>query len=201
MTGYIQVNLQNLIDEKGEDFAKQIISGYSCPLNDDVSYFLKNKAIEFSKQSLSRTFLVFASYKREPVLVGYYTLANKFIHIDKNSLSSKLRKKISKFAQYDCQLHKYTLSAPLIAQLGKNYANGYNEQITGDELLKLACDKVREIQCAIGGKIVYLECEDNEKLTEFYAENGFVNFGKRKLDHEETEKMDGRYLIQMLRYL
>ena len=42
------------------------------------------------------------------------------------------------------------MSTPLIAQLGKNYQHGYNTLITGDELLKLACDKVKEIQLSLG---------------------------------------------------
>lgn len=93
------------------------------------------------------------------------------------------------------------MSAPLIAQLGKNYFHQYNELITGDELLKLACDKVKEIQLSLGGRFVYLECEDKEKLLDFYGSNGFVNFGKRFMDKDEEEKMDGKYLIQMMKYI
>lgn len=46
------------------------------------------------------------------------------------------------------------MAAPLIGQLGKNYTDGLNELITGDELLKMACDKVVDIQCNIGGSFV-----------------------------------------------
>ncbi|MCU5941466.1 N-acetyltransferase, partial [Clostridioides difficile] len=52
-----------------------------------------------------------------------------------------------------------------------------------------------------GGKIVYLECEDKPKLIEFYKDNGFVDFGKRSLDKDETDSLDGGYLVQMLKYL
>ena len=43
MTGYIGVNLRDiLLDEAlGEDFAKGIVSSFSCPLNLDVEHFLK----------------------------------------------------------------------------------------------------------------------------------------------------------------
>lgn len=201
MTGYIQVNLQEMLEELGLDRTREIIVDFKNPLNLDVEEFLHYKAIEFSKQSLSRTFLVFASLKKRPVLVGYYTLANKFIHIDKKSLSKTLRKRISKFTQFDSSINKFSLSALLIAQLGKNYANGYNNLITGDELLKLACDRVREIQYIIGGKVVYLECEDIDKLKNFYIDNGFINFGIRDLDSDEKGKFSSTYLIQMLRYL
>lgn len=36
----------------------------------------------------------------------------------------------------------FVIVAPLIAQLGKNYANGYNKLITGDELLAMALEKL-----------------------------------------------------------
>lgn len=108
---------------------------------------------------------------------------------------------MAKFGQFDKTVQRYTISAPLIGQLGKNYANGYNELITGDELLKLALDKVKEMQYIVGGKIVYLECEQKDKLIEFYKSNGFVNFGSRALDRDETDKLCGESLVQMLRYM
>lgn len=108
---------------------------------------------------------------------------------------------MAKFGQFDKAIQRYTISAPLIGQLGKNYANGYNKLITGDELLKLALDKVREMQNIVGGKIVYLECEQKQALLDFYAQNGFVNFGLRPLDGDETDKLSGGSLVQMLRYM
>ena len=65
------------------------------------------------------------------------------------------------------------MSAPLIAQLGKNYHEGMNHLITGDELLCLACEKISRIQLDLGGRFVYVECEDKPKLIDFYAANGF----------------------------
>ena len=121
--------------------------------------------------------------------------------IYKANMSKTLQKKISKFSQPDVSMKRYIMSAPLIAQLGKNFNKGYDKLITGDELLKLACDKVKSIQTDVGGKFVYLECEDKPQLIDFYTSNGFVNFGKRNLDKDETDVMSGGYLVQMLRYL
>lgn len=92
----------------------------------------------------------------------------------------------------------YMVSLPLIGQLGKNYKNNYNTLIKGDDLLKLACDKVAEAQNILGGKFVFIECEDNKKLREFYESNGFVCFGKRNLERDERDKNNGDYLLQML---
>lgn len=65
----------------------------------------------------------------------------------------------------------------------------------------LAIEKVSEMQMIVGGKTVYLECEDKERLLEFYSRNGFVNFGQRQLENDEIGEMQGEYLIQMLKYL
>lgn len=201
MTGYRVVNLGALIEELGEDAAKSILSDFSCPLNADVEYFLSTKAIEFAKQGWAQTHLVFASYKEKWVLVGYFALSNKTICVPGKNLSNTLKKRISKFAAYDSNLKSYILSAPLIAQLGKNYTNGYNKLITGDELLNEACNKISRIQFELGGRFAYLECEDKPKLTDFYSKNGFCNFDTRKLDKDETDKLHGEYLVQMLKYI
>ena len=81
MTGFRIVNLKILIEEHGKEFAQKLLSDFSCPLNTDVEYFLHKNAIIFSEQSLSQTHLVFASYQNSPVLVGYFTLANKYITV------------------------------------------------------------------------------------------------------------------------
>ena len=57
------------------------------------------------------------------------------------------------------------------------------------------------MQYIAGGKIVYLECEQKQQLIEFYERNGFVNFGERLLDRDETSVLFGESLVQMLRYM
>lgn len=204
MSGYIGINLKDILrdEQLGENAAKSILSSFSCPLNPDVEHFLKHTAIEFAKQSIASTYLIMASHKEEYVLVGYFSLANKIFCIDKDGLpNQRWKKRLSKFSQFDKNIQRYTISAPLIGQLGKNYTHSYNKLITGDELLKLALDKVKAMQEIVGGKIVYLECEEKEALLEFYSRNGFVNFGSRTLDRDETDKLSGQVLIQMLKYL
>lgn len=204
MTGYRVVNLKILIEELGEDAAKGVLSGFSCPLNRDVEFFLSKKAIDFAKQGWAQTHLVFASYKDQWVLVGYFALSNKYIRISAKWLgkaSGSLRRRISKFATYDSNVKSYFLAAPLIAQLGKNYTNGYNKLITGDELLVEACEKIKRLQIDVGGKFAYIECEDKEKLIDFYSRNGFCEFDIRYLDRDEVDKLEGDYLVQMLKYI
>lgn len=186
----------------GEDKLKIILQDFECELNKDVEYFIKEKAIEFLKSGISKTFLVTASYKGKQVVVGYFSLTNKATKVKKASLNSNWRKRIARFEnKYESDDKNYVVSLPLIGQLGKNYKNDYNELITGDVLLKMACDKVKEAQKILGGKLVYLECEDKPQLVDFYQSNGFVCFGKRNLERDEREKNNGEYLLQMLCFL
>ena len=200
MSGYSILSLEEILEQKGEDFCREILSAFSCPHNVDVERFLtKRSAIEFAKQGIAQTFLVYASYQKKNVLCGYFTIANKYIVVNKHSVSSTLRRRLRKFAMPGAAEDDLVIMAPLIAQLGKN--EPYKALITGDEMLKIALDKVRLAQRILGGKVVYVECEDIEFLKNFYQQNGFVIFGKRKLDKDEKTEMCGTHLIQLLRYL
>ena len=204
MTGYKVVNLKMMIEELGEDHTKEVLSRFSCPLNKDVEQFILSKAISFANQGWAQTHLVMASYKVDPVLAGYFALASKHITISSKifqSRSSRTRKRIAKFASYDPGIKSYILTAPLIAQLGKNYNNGYNRLITGDELLDIACEKISRIQYDLGGRFTYVECEDKPALVDFYSRNGFCEFDHRPLDADETDLLSGEYLVQLLKYI
>ena len=52
----------------------------------------------------------------------------------------------------------------------------------------------------IGGKVVYLDCEDKPRLREFYERNGFREFDRRPLDKTDRDLFKADYLVQMLRY-
>lgn len=202
MAGYSILSLSDIIDEKGEDFCREILSFFSCPPNPDVEKFLtKRSAIDFAKQSIAQTFLVYVSYRGKNVLCGYFTIANKYIVVGSHSVSKTTARRLRKFAMPNISDDNLVIMAPLIAQLGKNYMNDYRKLITGDELLKMAIDKVSAAQRIIGGKVVYVECEDIDILKKFYEDNGFVIFGKRRLDKEERGEMNGSHLIQLLKYL
>ena len=56
------------------------------------------------------------------------------------------------------------MSAYLIAQLGKNFADGRNNRITGAEMLELAWSVIEEMQYMGGGMVVFLEANNDDKL-------------------------------------
>ena len=78
---FLRTNLKDMIETLGEDRVKSILANFSCEVNKDVEYFLRQKAVEFAKQGLSETQLVYYkddSGEEETLkLVGYYTLAQK----------------------------------------------------------------------------------------------------------------------------
>lgn len=67
-------------------------------------------------------------------------------------------------------------------------------------MLKMEIDRIHDVQYELGGKFTYVECENKEKLIRFYQNNGFVLFGKRKLDKDET-MIQGEELMQLLKYI
>ncbi len=197
-THFVEVNLGNMIDQIGEDATKTILSSFSCPINKDIENFIKYKAIEFSKRTTAKTHLVFWQTDDEKCreFVGYYTITSKVITVDRSILSNTEAKKLKNQGVYDESKQEYTVSAPLIAQLGKNFTDGNDTLISGADLLHLAVSKIQNIQKEIGGRFMYLECEDNEKLLAFYRKYNFKIFGKRTLDRDETD-INGDYLIQL----
>lgn len=194
MTGYKILTIDSLIEAIGEGGLDAILSTYSCPINKDIEDYLHHKAITFSRQGLAKTHLVFTSYQGKPVLVGFFALANKTIFIpDKSKLSKNMKRRISKFAYHVPETRMNIVTAPLIAQLGKNYFDGNDKLVSGDELLKMACDRIQETQLVFGGRVAYLECQPHTGLLRFYEENGFKEFNRR-IDN------NGEVLVQMIRY-
>ncbi|MBS4869334.1 MAG: N-acetyltransferase [Eubacterium sp.] len=194
-----------MLEYLGEERTKQILSSFECPQNKDVEKFIKDKAIIFSKQGISRTHLVYwysdsEQWEKSKELVGYYTIASKSLVFHKKSVSNTIWKKAVKYCDKKPEDKKCVFSAPLIGQLSKNFAGGNDSLITGQELLTLALNKIKSVQNEIGGKFTYLECEDKPKLIDFYERNGFTIFGKRTLERDETD-INGEYLIQLFKYI
>lgn len=199
MIGYNIANLKDMKEELEEDRTKEILSSFSCSLNFDVENFLKQKAVEFATQGIAATHLVFTTFRGNIVLIGYFTLANKVLTIPKNAISKSLKRRISKFGVYDQNVKAFNISCPLIAQLGKNFSNGYDKLITGNELLGMACDEIQQVQLSVGGKLAYVECEDRVQLIDFYEGNGFIRINNRELTKTEKTDADPNYLVQLIR--
>ncbi len=194
---YIVTNLDSLYEALGEKKLQEILNDFECKKNIEVETFIKENAIFLSKQGISKTYIVTTNINNSNVIVGYFTIANKMTKVKQDFFGGKTKKRFERFAETNKSSNMYLTYLPLIGQLGKNYHNNYNNYISGDVLLRLACQQVKEVQKLIGGRFVFLECEDIPKLKEFYESNGFKCYNNRKLDKYESES-NAKYLLQMI---
>lgn len=195
MGHFQKIPLRKILSEFGEDKTRKSLSEFSCPLNSDIEFFLKNSAIELEKQCVSRTNLLCITDNNKIVLAGYYTLTLKVLIADDMGVSKTTSKRIGKFCTHSDPFDLNILPAPLIAQLGKNYSNSYNKLISGDEIIETAIEDIQTASLLLGGRVVYIECADKPQLVSFYERNGFIKFGER------FETPNGTLLIQMLKYI
>lgn len=100
-------------------------------------------------------------------------------------------------SELDEKSDTYTMSAYLIAQLGKNYTDGRNERITGKEIIELAWTVIEEAQYMLGGMVTFLEAENEERLLAFYRDNRFLQFDARRT----ASGTEPHELVQLLRLL
>lgn len=180
----------------GESRLLQVLSGFSCPKNPDVERFLKKSSIEFTKKNQSVTYLVFDVSSME--LVGYFTIALKPLTVRGETVSNTVKKKLMRVSELDKQSQTYTMSAYLIAQLGKNFTGDADKKITGGELLELAWGIIEKMQYMGGGMVTFLEAENSERLLSFYHANRFQIFDTRQTAAASEEPHE---LVQLLRLL
>ena len=166
---------------EGEEDLQELFRGFVCPRNPDVERFFREQSVDFTKRSQSVTYIITEKVSFE--LVAYFTLAIKPISVNAGIFSRTVRRKIQRVAKVNEQTGEYLVAAFLIAQLGKNFADGANKLISGAQLLDLALDAIRELQFRAGGTVVFLEADDNPKLISFYEANGFKQFGCAKATH------------------
>lgn len=105
-------------------------------------------------------------------LLGYFSIAMKNLFLS-DTVSKTTIKKIQGLG---CE--KKELSAILIGQLGKN--SNYEKDIDGKTLIANAMSVVYEVKKMIGGRIVFVECQDVPSLIKFYGKNGFDFLQKEK---------------------
>ena len=108
-------------DKVGEPELLRIISDFSCPKNPDVEHFLKNSSIDFTRKNQSVTYIVLDM--DDGALAGYCTIALKPLTVRDETVSNTVKRKIKRISEFDGHTKSYTMSAYLIARIGKNYTN------------------------------------------------------------------------------
>ena len=197
MNKCIAVNIQDILKAIGEEGLQGLLSGFSSPLNGEVEDFVHNKSIEFARKKLSITYLVIRKTESgENLLAGIFTLAHKAVEVTNTDISNTARRKLTRYAKLDEETDKYNVSAFLIAQFGKNSAIPDKWKISGNEIMDLTFEILKHVQYYVGGGVVYLDCEDVDKVLGFYESdyNRFKRFGEREAERE------GKKYLQLLRF-
>ena len=174
----------------------RVLSGFSCPKNQDVANFFKEeRGGIYQKESVSYIPCVFRG-KQGNAWIFYPCI--KAVVSQGETVSRTTKRKLLRISELDEKSDTYTMSAYLIAQLGKNYTNGANEKITGKELVELAWTVIEDAQYMLGGIVTFLEAENEEKLLSFYRDNRFSQFDTRQTASDTEESHE---LVQLLRLL
>jgi len=181
----VVIQLKDVVGTEKELASINSMSLFSCK-DDDVELFLKSKALEYEKRNKSRTYIILDSerlYKNEIIVLGYFTLSLKALTFSNDVSKSKV-KNIDGFSK-DIRM----TATILIGQFGKdqNAAKTINGSLLFAECLKV----VYSIHNSVGNRIVLLECNNFDKIINFYEKNNF-----EILQNSEN----GEYL-QMIRHL
>lgn len=178
-------NILEMLDSVGEERLKLFLKTFSSPVNLAIENFVRNRAIDFARKKVSVTYLV--NDFDDGQILGCFALTHKAVSIPGAGLSSSSRRKLERFARLDRAAGDYMASAFLIAQFGKNFGVDDGRRIAGSQLMDIVNDVLVNIQRQIGGGIIYLDCEDNEKLQQFYINEKFHKFGERFAEEEQQK--------------
>ncbi len=191
---YLIQNILDVIQRIGEDGLCSILSTFSCQANKDVQDFLQLKAVDFAKKRISITYIVFDTNTHD--ILGFFTLAHKVLYVPADGMSNTGKRRLARFGSFDKDTNSYLMSAFLLAQLGKNYALGNNDRISGSDLMDCVDSILTKIQFQVGGGVVYLDSLNNEHLSHFYSDV----CGYRKISERFSNTNDIRYL-QYLKFI
>lgn len=144
------------------------IEQFRCCKNHDIEHFLRHNALEFERRGLCTTYLYADTDSYE--ISGYFSLTHKALAIE--NLSKERRKDITG--------SKTASIAPfiLLGQLGKRMEQTENgtviaASISGDEMLKDVFAIIALANEYIINRRVLVECDDEDRLLDFYLRNGF----------------------------
>lgn len=171
-----KISLQSLLKQTKDTkkIKENVLNTFNGRGKSEVSDFLHNKSIDYEQRSLSSTYLI---YNDRSQLVGYFTISNKGLIISKENYEKLLKTQQKKLSFNGRKLENgdYIVNSFLLGQLGKNFNKNILEEdkIKGVELLTIAYNLLIEIKNLINVKYLWIECEDNKKLLDFYSNFGF----------------------------
>ena len=125
-------------------------------------------AIEYEKRDRCRTYI----YVDEsiPKVKGFFSIGLKTLQISDGIILSKtLSRKLGNASDE----HQH-IPAFLIGQLGRD--SSYDSaEIDGKDMLQDCYDLILAVREIVGGRVVLLDCRNEEKLCRYYEGEGFID--------------------------
>ena len=170
-----------------------LLSSFSCIKDNDIEYFLHEKAIDFEVRSKARTYIIFNEEELtsksidQLTIYGYVTIALKVLSVP-DQLSSNQRKQLDGLS---AKIHGEKIKdfpCYLIGQLARN-DNLTKENLPGEDLIQFAFDVIAQANEIVGGRIILIECKNEEKLISFYKNAGFRILSKESVGNNDMVQM------------
>ena len=165
-----------------EEFLKIVSKQVSFGPNSDMLSYLKEAAITTELSHQSRNFIIVDEEVSDDKfeILGFFTLALKIINV--NYLDQTTRKSFVLSGKSAANID--SIPGILIAQFGKNL---HFNKISGSQVMELVIEKIQQAQSVLGGKMVYLDSVNHEKVIDFYEQFGFVKYGELIEDKHQLD--------------
>lgn len=141
------------------------------------------------KRNWSRTYLVLNKnledflLQDKMIIEGYFTLKIKPIQIKEEFFEEISNTYLKKMTNGITKPKDNLFPCVLIGQLRKYISKEYKSSLTGKEMLQLVFYLVKMIDAIAPMNCVILDTRKNEKVNQFYIDNGFKKF-------DSTEEFD-----------
>lgn len=101
------------------------------------------------------------------LILAYFSLSFKEVTLDTTKISKTQIQRLDGFSK-----NATTVKAYLIGQIGKN-SQIENNPIKLEIILNEIYSVIAQAQALIGGRVIILECENNERLITLYQKHGY----------------------------
>jgi len=183
---------EKALKKRGKEIFTQFVSSFSCCKNADCENHLKNKAFDQEVANQGRTYFIVNSQKIDEIW-GFFSIHIHILDITSIAIETKQKLLGSGFSNKAIEEISQVESF-LISQICKN--DKFKTKIQGKDILAetfLIFEKVRQ---SIGGRFIYLDSIDNEKVIALYKSIGFVELK----DKHYSEKTKGFLQSMILPY-
>lgn len=157
--------------EVAERKLTNFLKTFKCGLNEDVENFLHNISIRNEKEHKSRTYLLVNDSSN---IMAYFSIAIKPIILDENKhkITNTTRKRMKSQMVKKLENEHEIITTFLIGQIARNDLFSKID-ISLKEILDQVFYKINEVMRIIGGHIILIEVDNNEKLINLYKSFGF----------------------------